>query len=81
MILYNVEYIDQIFLSSFTKNIFLGSVLRNVADSDQGKIQRRVMEWFRHSKARHHNEEKRNAIGHTETNIDNLNEQIIAFQI
>jgi len=26
------------------KNIFLRSVLQNVADSDQGRIQRRVME-------------------------------------
>lgn len=32
--------------------------IRNIPDSDQGKIQRRVMEWFRHSKARYENEEK-----------------------
>ncbi|XP_071574407.1 uncharacterized protein [Temnothorax nylanderi] len=37
------------------------SVLQNVPDSDQKKIQQRVMEWFRHSKARSENEEKRNA--------------------
>lgn len=41
--------------------MFVGCVLQNVRDTDHGKIQRRIMEWFRHSKARHQNEEKRKA--------------------
>jgi len=41
------------------KMFFLGCVLQNIPDTDHGKIQRRIMEWFRHSKARHQNEEKR----------------------
>lgn len=40
--------------------MFVGCVLQNVRDTDHGKI-RRIMEWFRHSKARHQNEEKRKA--------------------
>ncbi|XP_029157237.1 uncharacterized protein LOC114940028 [Nylanderia fulva] len=39
--------------------VIFRSILHNIPDSDQRKIQRRVMEWFRHSKARHENEEKR----------------------
>jgi len=32
-----------------------------LAESDQ----QRIMEWFPHSKSRHHTEDKRNATGHT----------------
>ncbi|XP_039304092.1 uncharacterized protein LOC105204900 isoform X2 [Solenopsis invicta] len=38
-------------------------VLQNIPNTDHGKIQRRIMEWFRHSKARHQNEEKRKLQG------------------
>ncbi|XP_071574411.1 uncharacterized protein [Temnothorax nylanderi] len=57
------------------------SVLQNVPDSDQKKIQQRVMEWFRHSKARSENEEKRNAQIHAREQIHqeaNVNTQIPA---
>jgi len=47
--------------------VIFRSILYNIPDSDQGKIQRRIMEWFRHSKARHQNEEKRKThISHTD---------------
>ncbi|XP_029168722.1 uncharacterized protein LOC114938801 [Nylanderia fulva] len=39
--------------------VIFRSILHNISDSDRTKIQRRVMEWFRHSKARHNNEKKR----------------------
>ncbi|XP_032670198.1 uncharacterized protein LOC116843681 [Odontomachus brunneus] len=52
--------------------VIFRSVLQNVVDSDQERIQRRIMEWFRHSKARHHNEEKRCTTSYGETNIDTV---------
>lgn len=55
--------------------MFLGSVLHNIPNSDQGKIQRRVMEWFRHSKARRENEEKR-----MQRNEDNARSQNINLE-
>ncbi|XP_032677051.1 uncharacterized protein LOC116846827 isoform X2 [Odontomachus brunneus] len=45
-------------------------VLQNVTDSDQGRIHRRIMEWFRHSKERYKNEGKRCARGHREANMN-----------
>ena len=39
--------------------MFLGCVFQNIPDTDHGKIQRRIMEWFRHSKARHLNEKRK----------------------
>lgn len=38
--------------------VIFRSILTNIPDSDQGKIQRRIMEWFRHSKARYETEKK-----------------------
>ncbi|XP_011688387.1 PREDICTED: uncharacterized protein LOC105450302 [Wasmannia auropunctata] len=43
--------------------VIFSCVLQNIPDTDHGKIQRRIMEWFRHSKARHQNEEKRKTQG------------------
>ncbi|XP_070171336.1 uncharacterized protein [Polyergus mexicanus] len=52
--------------------VIFRSILHNIPDSDQGNIQRRVMEWFRHSKARHENEKKRTH--RCEGNVSNLSE-------
>ncbi|KAM0727556.1 hypothetical protein ACS0PU_005805 [Formica fusca] len=52
--------------------VIFRSILHNIPDSDQGKIQRRVMEWFRHSKAGHENEKKRTH--RCEGNVSNLSE-------
>ncbi|XP_070167966.1 uncharacterized protein [Polyergus mexicanus] len=52
--------------------VIFRSIFHNIPDSDQGKIQRRVMEWFRHSKARHENEKKRTH--RCEGNVSNLSE-------
>ncbi|KAL0132851.1 hypothetical protein PUN28_000511 [Cardiocondyla obscurior] len=38
--------------------VIFSCILQNIPNADQGKIQKRIMEWFRHSKARHFNEQK-----------------------